>query len=265
MPFSLQTFDLGDMLRCGLQVRRECEGAGSMEEAGQALVRYFREHAVGAGGKRECALVRVYKTHPYGLLDPGQQAFVQRAMGERPPWDEMKCLVLLATAGDEPGWNARRTSRRHQAIPLPSAQIVQQAPMIAELIRQMGLDIESVVAPRPELLRGAEGKTYNVFYVPEALGSPYIPAQDDFVRPHGIRSVVGFGGLLSGGELFAVILFSRVRIPQASADRFRNIALDLKLAVSAFGPDAVFSPPALATDARQVSADGRSAAAEPSA
>ncbi|MDB4951480.1 MAG: hypothetical protein JWM27_4129 [Gemmatimonadetes bacterium] len=265
MPFSLQTFDLGDMLRCGLQARRACEGAGSMEEAAQALVRYFREEAVGADGQPECALVRFYKTHPYGILEPEQQAFAQRAMGERQPWDEMKCLVLLATAGDQPQWNARRSSSGHQAIPLPSAQIVEQAPMIAELIRQMGLDIESVVSPRPELLRGVEGKTYNVFYVPEALGSPYIPAQDDFVRPHRIRSVVGFGGLLSGGELFAVILFSRVEVPQESAARFRNIALDLKLAVSAFGPDHVFAPPSLATDALRGSTDSRPAAAPPSA
>jgi hypothetical protein len=120
---------------------------------------------------------------------------------------------------------------------------VEQAPMIAQLVREMGLDLDDVVAPRPELVRGLEGKTYNVFYVPEALGSPAIPAQDGFVRPYGIRSVVGCGGIHLTGDLYAAILFSRVPIPPESADRFRNVALDLKLAISRFGDDAVFAPP----------------------
>ena len=45
--------------------------------------------------------------------------------------------------------------------------------------------------------------------MPEAAGSPYIPAQEDFVQPVGIRSVLGFGGMLPGGDIFVVILFSR--------------------------------------------------------
>ena len=40
-------------------------------------------------------------------------------------------------------------------------------------------------------------KTYDTFYVPESVGSPYIPTQDDFVIPNGIKSVLGFGGVLS--------------------------------------------------------------------
>lgn len=113
--------------------------------------------------------------------------------------------------------------------------------MIAQLIRQMGLDLDSVVSPHPELLQGLEGKTYNVFYVPRALGSDAIPAQDDFVRPYGIESVLGCGGVNLMGELYAAILFSRVPIPQETADRFRNIALDMKMAISSFAEDRVFA------------------------
>ncbi|HEX8692006.1 MAG TPA: hypothetical protein VF746_06285 [Longimicrobium sp.] len=241
MTFSLSTFDLAAMLRCGLDLRRVTQGAASMEEAAQAVVRYFHHSCVDPEtGERQCALVRFYKTHSYGELEPRLQAFVREVLGARHPWDEMKCLVLLATAGDEPAWNDRRRSRGHQAIPLPSAQIVEQAPMISQLIRELGLDLDDVVSPRTDLIRGLEGKTYNVFHVPEALGSPYIPAQDGFVRTHGIRSVVGCGGILLSGDFYSLILFSRVRVPAAAADRFRNIALDLKLVVSPF--DAVFAP-----------------------
>jgi hypothetical protein len=109
--------------------------------------------------------------------------------------------------------------------------MVAEAPMIAQLIRELGMDAADVVSPRPEVIRSLEGKTYNVFHVREAAGSPYIPAQD-FVRRYGVRSVVGCGGMLLTGEMFALILFSRAPIPPGSADRFRNLALDLKLAIS---------------------------------
>jgi hypothetical protein len=42
------------------------------------------------------------------------------------------------------------------------------------------------------------------------------------------------------GDLYAAILFSNVEIPPETADRFRNIALDLKLAIAPFRDDAVF-------------------------
>lgn len=242
MTFSLERFDLPEMLRCGLDLRRDTKDAASMEEAARSIVRYFHEAFVDESGGRECALVRFYKTHPYGGLAPDLQAFAAGLMGGRDPWDAMKALVLLASAGDEPEWNDPRQSKGHRAIPLPSARIVENAPMIAQLVREMGLDLDDVVAPRPELVRGLEGKTYNVFYVPEALGSSAIPAQD-FVRWHGIRSVIGCGGIHMTGDLYALILFSRVSIPPESADRFRNIALDLKLAISRFRDDAVFAAP----------------------
>ena len=103
--------------------------------------------------------------------------------------------------------------------------------MIASLIEQFGLQIADVVRPKlqtePELIE----KNYNVFHVEHAVGSPYIPAQSDFVVPYGIASVVGFGGVLGSGDLYAAILFSRVHIPSESAKRFRSLALALRAAL----------------------------------
>jgi hypothetical protein len=242
MSFSLRRFELPEMLRCGLDLRRITRDTAGLEEAAGAVVGYLHDGFVDPGtGGRECALVRFYMTHPFGGLPPELKAFARQRMGGREPWDTMKCLVLLATAGSERAWNSRQLSRGHQAIPLPSVEIVEQAPMIAQLIRQMGLDLDSVISPRPELLQGLQGKTYNVFFVPKAEGNSAIPAQDEFVRRHGIRSVLGCGGIHVTGELYAAILFSRVEIPQESADRFRNIALDMKMAISAFREDRIFS------------------------
>jgi hypothetical protein len=242
MSFSLTDFDLAEMLRCGLDLRRETKECGTMEDAAGSIVRYFHEAFCDPRTEeRECALVRFYKTHAYGALEPELQAFAAKLMRGREPWDEMKCLVLLGTAGEEPEWHSRRQSRGHRAIPLPSVEMVEQAPMIAQLVRQLGLDLEHVVEPQAELLGELGGKTYNVFYVPHAAGSPAIPAQDEFVRKYGIRSVIGCGGIHLTGDLYAAILFSKVEVPPESADRFRNIALDLKLCIAPFRDDRVFA------------------------
>lgn len=246
MSFSLARFGLKEMLRCGLDLRKGASEAATLEEVAQRVVRYFYDSCRDDDDARECVLARFYKTHAYGGLPAELQAFASGALGGAAPAPGLQCLTLLATAGVEPEWNARRASRGHQAIPLPTVRMVEQAPMIAELIRAMGMDLGAVVSPHPELVRGMEGKTFNVFYVPRALGSPHIPAQD-FVRDYGVRSVVGFGGILVTGEFYAVILFSRVDIPAESADRFRNVALDLKLAISSTGVSATFdAPPAVA-------------------
>lgn len=240
MSFSLTGFDLSAMLRCGLDVRRVTQEASTMEEAARAVVRHFHASCVDpATGARQCVLARFYKTHDFGSLDPALQGFARERLDGREPWDALKCLVLLASAGELPEWNARRASRGHQAIPLSSARAVEEAPMIAQLLREVGLDAEQVVAPREDRISGLAGKTYNVFHVPAAEGSPYIPAQD-FVREHGIRSVVGCGGVLLTGDFYALILFSRAPVDADSAARFRNIALDLKLAISPFAT--VFDP-----------------------
>ena len=111
--------------------------------------------------------------------------------------------------------------------------------MIAALIKQFGLTIESVVSP-PQMADSLAGKTYNVFHVPDARGSAAIPAQDDFVLPYRIRSALGFGGVLRSGDLFAVIMFAKVPIPDDTASRFRNIALEVKTLLFNFDDAAVF-------------------------
>jgi hypothetical protein len=240
----LPGFDLAAMLRCSQGLRRAARGVPTMEAAASAVCRYLY-HELGDGGDgRACVMVRFYKTHPYGKLTPDLQRYAKRAFGAvaiSPPEPAMKCLTLLATVGDEPGWNDRRASVGHQAIPLPSPHVVERAPMIAQLIREFGMELGDVVRPSGDVVRSLGGKSYGVFHVEEAAGSPYIPAQEGFVDRHGIRSVLGFGGMLPTGDLFGVILFTRVRVPVESADRFRSLALDLKSCLIPYG-DAVFEP-----------------------
>jgi signal transduction histidine kinase len=139
------------------------------------------------------------------------------------------CLTLAATAGEQAAWNDVRLSRDHRAIPLSTPKSVEQFPMIARLLDQLGVEVGGVIRPSPDFLISETDA--GVFYVPEALGSPYIPAQDAFVIPFGIKSVVGFGGLLPDGRLFAVILFSKVAISRDVAELFGYLSLSTRMAL----------------------------------
>ena len=240
MPFDLTAFGLAEMLQLGRGVRLSAAGTKSMRAAAQTTTSYlYRECTDPATGMPACALVRFYKTHPFAGLPAAERLFAQKLLPVGAPSPRLKCLTMLASAGDEPEWNSPAGSRGHRAIPLPSVTMVEGAPMIAALIKQFGLTIESVVSP-PQMAESLAGKTYNVFHVPEARGSAAIPAQDDFVVPYRIRSALGFGGVLRSGDLFAVIMFAKVPIPDDTASRFRNIALEVKTLLFNFDDATVF-------------------------
>jgi hypothetical protein len=94
-------------------------------------------------------------------------------------------------------------------------------------------------------LLGLEERKLNVFHVPEAVGSPYIPAQESFVIPCGVKSVQGFGGLLPSGNLFAIIMFSKVEISSSTAEKFKTLASNVKSALLPFDGKAVFGKPSV--------------------
>jgi hypothetical protein len=241
VPLSLTHFGLAEMLRWGIELPQLIAAAGSLEEAGQAITRRIYDDALSPAGARECALVRFYVTHPCATLPADLKQFAHAQMGGRESPEELQCLALLGTSGDEPAWNNRHLSRAHQAIPLPSVREVSRAPMIGQLLRSLGVRPEAVVAPRPELMRGLAARTFDVFYVPDAVGSAHIPDQE-FVERYGVRSVVGMGGALPRGGVYALLLFSRAEIAESAVERFRNLAHDLTQALSEFGPERTFAP-----------------------
>jgi hypothetical protein len=235
--YDLSQLNLSSMTECSTQLRRLGKNADSMEEAAGEIVRFLYD-SIGSSGDRACALVRFYKTHPYGELPEDLQEFARTSSPDVRP--ATRCLTLLATVGDVPEWNDRRQSRGHRAIPLPSEQTVAQAPMVAQLMRQLGLDVTALLSQDSSVIVDASQRTFNVFHVQDAVDSPYIPAQD-FVRNHGISSVLGFGGILPTGDLFAVILFSREHIPANTAELFKPLSLSAKVAVVPFAADQVFA------------------------
>jgi hypothetical protein len=61
--------------------------------------------------------------------------------------------------------------------------------MFSQLMTQFGVDLGTILEPHTELLLDRHETSYNVFHVPEALGSPHVPGQAQFVVPYGVRSV----------------------------------------------------------------------------
>ncbi len=101
-------------------------------------------------------------------------------------------------------------------------------------VSMLGLDVSAIIRLDPGLIADLEQRTYNAFHVPEAIGSPYIPTQKDFVLPFGVQSVLGFGGVLSTGDLYVVVVFAKLHVPREVADRAKSLAKKVKDAVQPF-------------------------------
>lgn len=200
-----------------------------MEEAAQKIVAHLYEHCLDESNQPSCALIRLFMTLSFGQLPTDLRALAAEALGRANPSAETQCLVLLGTRGEAPEWNQRQQSRGHQVIPLPDEASIARIPMISGLFRQFGVELGQVAALNRELLVDLENKEFNVFHVPVAKDSPYIPAQKEFVKPMGVRSVLGCGGVLPEGGLFALIVFSKADIPRDTAELFRSLPLSIKL------------------------------------
>ena len=240
--FDLTNFSLRDMTECGAALRKLGAGCDRLEDVANRVVRFlFDECADKQTGEKSCVLVRFFKTHPYQGLDVKLRESARRVLGPIPEHPDMKCLTLLATAGILPEWNTRQQSVGHQVIPLASPEMVLRFPMISQLVGQFGLEVNTVLQPAPHLMVDLQQRTFNVFHVEQAAGSAFVPAQNEFVIPFGVRSVLGFGGMLPSGNLFAVILFARVHIPRKTADLFKTLSLSVKAAVLPLAESSVFA------------------------
>lgn len=98
----------------------------------------------------------------------------------------------------------------------------------------------AVIDPTRFDLVNLSQRAYDVFHVEEAIGSPYIPAQEEFVVRYQIRSAVGFGGVLYSGDLYAVIIFATIPVTAMVARRLKILALPLRPPLLRFLRNKVF-------------------------
>jgi hypothetical protein len=242
MVYDLSRFSDDEMYACALALRNMDKHSQNIEDVASGMVRHLYENLIDRQtGQRACALVRFFMTCPFMELSAELQSAAQEIVSGRSIVSTTKCLTLMATAGDEPQWNSRKSSTGHKAIPLVDRDFISRAPMISQLIHQFGLDVNMLLEPDPDILMDLEKTTFNVFYVPEAVGSAHIPAQTEFVVPYQIKSVLGFGGMLPSGNLFAIILFTKTKVSPEAAELFKWISAYARISVASLDKRAVFA------------------------
>ena len=217
--------------------------ASSIEESADALVSYFRRELVDpTSGTSAVVLARCFVTTAWADL-PGS---VREAAGPvaADPADDTPVLALLATDGELPEWQDRHRSAAHQAVPLRRDDLEARAPMISALLRGLGVELDeladAVRRARSGDLHGLATSSFGVFHEPVAAGSAQVPDQE-FVHAHGIASVLGFGGMLPDGTVFALLLFTRVPVPALTAQLFGTAALSAKLVLLSSGASRLFA------------------------
>ena len=165
------------------------------------------------------ALARIFVVLPYDDLKPVDR----HELGNRIPIDAPRYLTLVGTIGKNEEWNRRERSRNHRVIPLPqTAEELESIPMLAEMFRRMDVDYRRIVNPASfsDIQQMIEG------YMLEerAEGSPFIPAQEDFVEPYGVKSELGYGGFLPSGAVYTCFLFFTAPLSQAEANKLKVIS-----------------------------------------
>jgi hypothetical protein len=188
-------------------------GQPSFEAISQVVVEEIFKTFRQADDNPTFGLVRIYRLTKFDELTP---ALAQSVDTSRQKW-----ITLMGTVGVEPAWCQRLSSQGHQAVPLGE----NQSPMVSAALYQLGLDIGiDVPISNIDLPMQQASFMTRYFHVEQALGSPYIPAQDGFVVPYGIQSVVGLGNGFMSGSLYILLAFSRLAINPTQAMNFAHAA-----------------------------------------
>lgn len=212
---NLSNFSEQDIETVINQVFSENEKIGSIEEIYQRLARVMCESFCTVPGESDLVLSRVYHSFDFPLLSSSLQQTAKQ-IWEKNLKENSKLIALMGTYGKEAAWQDRTQSKGHKAI-LLSHETLNNIPMVARLIQQIGFDLGILLGEKE---KGIEYKSisgaFGVFYVSPALDSPYIPAQD-FVKHYEVKSVLGTGVMLPQGDIGIYIGFSRVPIENEMA------------------------------------------------
>lgn len=208
------------------ELRAQIREPQTLESAAQKIARGIYERFTEA-----TVLARVYALVKQSDLPPEAASFVRALAdkaGDARLRDATPVLALLGTHGVEEAWCDRRRSEGHKGIPLLSGAFVDAIPMLARLLRELGIDLawldEAPEVATRRLLGGFNG----VFYVQDATtardaqGRRIIPATE-FVSQHGVKTVFGTGGFYPDGTLVVCIVFTREALPRATVERLASL------------------------------------------
>ena len=208
--------------------------AQTLEGAAQLVARGLYEALPSS-----TALARVYAVVPHGELPGDVRAFVADLMSgagpttAKEPTATMPVLALLGTYGSKPAHCDRKLSQGHKGIPLVSAAFVDAIPMLARLLRELGIDLAWLDDAPEVITRRLLGGFNGLFYVDDARTVRdakrrlVIPATD-FVAEERVRTVFGMGGFYPNGTMIVCIVFTREAIPRGTVERLTSLISMLK-------------------------------------
>src|SRR5262249_14445803 len=100
------------------------------------------------------------------------------------------------------------------------------SPMLSAAFEQIGIErmrAKNVAKPTALPMLEASFLTH-FFYVPQAVGSPFIPAQRDFVEKYHIQSVVGIGSGFLSKAIYLALAFSLTPIDEEGERNFAELS-----------------------------------------
>jgi hypothetical protein len=243
---SLASASLEEIRALYAAAKERVRAGRAVDQCAQALV-----DEIYARFADSLVLVRVFATVPFALAPQPVQRSVSTLMSDRGlsalVGDETTVLALMGTRGALPAWNTRLGSRGHLGIPLASAELVDDIPMVSRLLAELGVRIDGA-GSRAGYVTRVVGNLSGVFYVDDAATArderdrPIITAQD-FVSAHGVRTVFGFGGAYMLERSFAVIIaFTRETVSREQVQSLAGLASLFKAAtMSLVAEDRFFS------------------------
>ncbi|MBU1147141.1 MAG: hypothetical protein KKD11_02215 [Candidatus Omnitrophica bacterium] len=229
MQLEINKLTLTDIFALSSFIKERVEDLSTLEEVAQEIMKGLSGIFVTSEGKSEFVLSRFFKSCTYEKLPKAVQEYIQRTEGKKEIPPQNKYLTLLGTWGDLKDWQDRARSNGHQALPLYDPQTIREIPMLSATLNQIGFDIDEIVKPDKSIIIDKQDKEYGVFSVEEAKGSKFIPRQQDFVEPFGVKSVFGFGSMYKTKSLYGIIIFSRVKISAQKARLFLSLNPVIKL------------------------------------
>jgi two-component system, NtrC family, sensor kinase len=215
-----------DILKLGRSLFSNRSQRGSLksfEQAAKLTVNQIYDTFAAAGNEKEAdgspkkafALVRVFRFCKADDAPPE----VQPEALQRGPNDTWLCLA--ATRGSLPEWSDRTRSAGHQLISLNTTS----TPMLTAAFEQLGIIANTSRAlDTGKVVMYASSLETRYFHVEKAPGSPFIPAQTEFVLPYGIKSVVGLGSPFISGSGFMMLCFAKTEISTEAAWGFAQIS-----------------------------------------
>jgi hypothetical protein len=219
------------------ELRKRLERAIAQAPTIEAAAQHF---ATGfAAAFETVALARMFLVVPAHQLPTRERTWAERfaQAANRRVAETTPVLALVGTAGIEPAWNDRRRSVGHCAIPLIDKELIEGAPMIAELLASLRIELVGLSTDAPAQLRSLPGGLNARFFVPDArttvdASGRHVIAARDFVSQYEIASVFGMGGVYVGGELAVAIIFTREVLSAIEVDRFPTFISAFKMTTS---------------------------------